>query len=132
VLLPDGVADLLMGVGGTPEGVMTACAVRALGGCMQARLAPQGEDEEKALTQAGLNSDRVYDASDLVGADGFLVATGVSGGSLLRRPWEADGQTYTESMIVTGGSVRRVVEAQPLASASSRDDGPAAVQRRDV
>jgi len=132
VLLPDGVADLLMGVGGTPEGVMTACAVRALGGCMQARLAPQGEDEEKALTQAGLNSDRVYDASDLVGADGFLVATGVTGGSLLRRPWEADGQTYTESMIVTGGSVRRVVEAQPLASASSCDDGPAAVQRRDV
>ena len=44
-LLPDGGADLLMGIGGTPEGIMTACAVRALGGFMQARLAPQRPDE---------------------------------------------------------------------------------------
>lgn len=121
VLLPDGGADLLMGVGGTPEGVMTACAVRELGGCMQARLAPQGEHEEAALARARLNAERVYEASDLVSGAGFFVATGVTGGSLLRRPWESQGRTYTESMIVAGGSVRHVVEARPAGSASSRD-----------
>lgn len=105
VLLPYGGADLLMGVGGTPEGVMTACAVRALRGCMQARLAPQGDDEKQALTQAGLSTEQVYDVSDLVDGDGFFVATGVTGGSLLRRPWESQGQAYTESIAVAGGSV---------------------------
>jgi len=132
VLLPDGGADLLIGVGGTPEGVMTACAVRAMGGCMQARLTPQSEDEEQALAQAGLSSERVYDASDLVTGEGFFVATGVTGGSLLRRPWHSQGQMHTESMIVAGGSVRRVVEAQPAASAGSRDDDTAAGQGSDV
>ena len=66
-LLPDGRADLLMGIGGTPEGVMTACAARALGGCMQARLVPQREDEAEALAEAGLSSEHVYEApTDLV------------------------------------------------------------------
>ena len=132
VLLPDGGADLLIGVGGTPEGVMTACAVRAMGGCMQARLTPQSEDEEQALAQAGLSSERIYDAGDLVDGEGFFVATGVTGGSLLRRPWRSQGQMYTESIIVADGSVRRVVEAQPAASASSREDDPAAGQGSDV
>ena len=81
VLLPSGEADLLMGIGGTPEGVMTACAARALGGGMQARLAPQS----------------------------FFVATGVTGGAPLARPWALDGgAVVTESLVISERSVRYV------------------------
>lgn len=73
-LLPDGGADLLMGIGGTPEGALTACAARALGGCMQGRLAPQQEDEARAVAAAGLDLDRIYQLDDLIGGDCFFVA----------------------------------------------------------
>jgi fructose-1,6-bisphosphatase II len=110
-LLPGGAADLLMGIGGTPEGVMTACAVRALGGCMEARLAPRQADEKRALLDAGLSTERVYSAEDLVSGDAFFAATGVTGGELLRRPWRSGGSTFTHSVVVAGGSMRKVVEA---------------------
>jgi fructose-1,6-bisphosphatase II len=109
-LMPDGEADLLMGIGGTPEGVLTACAVRALGGCMQGRLAPQREDEARAVAEAGLDLDRIYELDDLVDGDCFFVATGVTGGSLLRQPWRSDNALCTESIVVQGGVVRRIVE----------------------
>jgi len=108
--LPEGGADLLMGVGGTPEGVMSACAARALGGFMQGRLAPQDADEIAAVADAGLDPERIYELDDLVAGDGFFVATGVTGGELLRRPWQDGGHMYTESIIVTESSVRRIVE----------------------
>lgn len=110
-LLPDGEADVLMGVGGTPEGVMTACAASAYGGRMQARLAPQDDDEARALADAGLDGERLYELSDLASAESFFVATGVTGGPLLRRPWGELGQVKTESIVIAGGSLRRVVEA---------------------
>jgi fructose-1,6-bisphosphatase II len=127
-LLPGGGADLLMGIGGTPEGVMTACAVRSLGGFMQAQLVPQGEDEEKAVAEAGLSTDRIYELDELVDGEGFFVATGVTGGSLVRQPWNSDGQTFTETLVVAAGCVRRVVEAQPAASSAQADDGAEAGQ----
>jgi fructose-1,6-bisphosphatase II len=111
-LLPDGGVDLLMGIGGTPEGVMTACAVRALGGFMQGRLAPQRPDEARAVANAGLSTERIYDQDELAGAGGLFVATGVTGGSLLRGPWCEGGHVYTESIAIAAGSVRRIVEAQ--------------------
>ena len=113
VLLPDGGADLLMGVGGTPEGVMTACAAAALGGGMQARLAPQRDDEAEALRNAGLDAERVYRVGELVSGESLFAATGVTGGELLRRPWGSEGQAYTESIVIAAGAVRRVVEAHP-------------------
>jgi len=112
-LLPDGDADLLMGTGGTPEGVMTACAARALGGWMQARLAPQREDEAAALARAGLDTERVYELDDLVGGESLFAATGVSGGALLRAPWRRDGELCTDSIVIAAGAVRRVVQANP-------------------
>ena len=108
VLLPSGEADLLMGVGGTPEGVMTACAARAVGGGMQARLAPQSEAEARALAGAGQDVDRVYDVEDLVAGPAFLVATGVTGGSLLARPRALAGAVVTESLVISERSVTRV------------------------
>lgn len=112
-LLPGGDADLLMGTGGTPEGVMTACAARALGARMQARLAPQRDDEAAALARAGLDTDRVYEVEDLVAGASLFAATGVTGGALLRAPWRRDGQLCTESIVIAVGSVRRIVQAHP-------------------
>jgi fructose-1,6-bisphosphatase II len=112
-LLPGGDADLLMGTGGTPEGVMTACAARALGARMQARLAPQRDDEAAALARAGLYTERVYEVEDLVAGESLFAATGVTGGALLRAPWRRDGQLCTESIVIAAGSVRRIVQAHP-------------------
>ena len=109
-LLPSGEADLLMGVGGTPEGVMTACAATALGGGMQARLAPQSDAEARALADAGLDADRVYVLEELVDGSAFFVATGVTGGSLLGRPRALDGAFVTESLAVLEDGVRRLRE----------------------
>ena len=66
-LLPDGHADLLLGIGGTPEGVMTAAAVRALGGGMLGRLAPKTDEEADAIRGAGMSVDRIYERDELVG-----------------------------------------------------------------
>jgi fructose-1,6-bisphosphatase II len=107
-LLPSGEADLLMGVGGTPEGVMTACAASALGAGMQARLAPQSDSEAHALVEGGFDSDRVYDLDDLVDGSAFFVATGVTGGSLLARPRSPDGRFVTESLVISERGVERV------------------------
>jgi fructose-1,6-bisphosphatase II len=111
-LLPDGEADLLMGIGGTPEGVMTACAARALGGFMKARLAPLREDERAAMAEAGLDTERVYDRDELAGGEALFVATGVTDGTLLRRPWQQDNRSYTDSIVISAGNVSRIQEAQ--------------------
>jgi fructose-1,6-bisphosphatase II len=107
-LLPSGEADLLMGVGGTPEGVMTACAARALGGGMQARLAPQSDAEVRALARAGFDAERVYGLRDLVEGTALFVATGVTGGSLLARPRALDDALVTESLVISERGVRLV------------------------
>jgi fructose-1,6-bisphosphatase II len=112
-LLPGGDADLLMGIGGTPEGLMTACAARALGGRMQARRAPQREDEAAVLARSGLDTERIYERDDLVAGESLFAATGVTGGALLRGPWHRDGQLWTESIVIAAGSVRRIVQAHP-------------------
>jgi len=111
VLLPDGDADMLMGIGGTPEGVMTACAAKALGGAMQGRLAPQKDDERKALE--GKDLDRVLELDDMVGGDAFFVATGITGG-LVAAPRREQDWYVTESMVVAAGSVKRVIAHTPV------------------
>lgn len=108
VLLPTGDHDLLLGVGGTPEGVMTAAAVRSLGGGMLGRLAPQRDDEADALRAAGMDIDRIYRCDELVRGDAFFVATGVSGGTLLDRPRESDGTILVESLLISNGQVRHI------------------------
>ena len=106
MLLPDGDADVLMGIGGTPEGVMTACAAKAVGGAMQGRLAPQKDDEKKALE--GVDLDRVRELDDMVSGEACFVATGITGG-LVAAPRREQGWYVTESMVVAAGSVKRVI-----------------------
>ena len=108
VLLPSMDADVLLGVGGTPEGVMTAAAVRALGGGMLGRLAPQKEDEADAIRESGMDLDRVLARDDLAAGDAVFVATGISGGSLLARPRRSDSTTLAESLLISHGQVRRI------------------------
>src|SRR6266516_3095987 len=88
--------DLLMGVGGTPEGVISAAALKCLGGSMQGRLWPRNDDERRKLVDAGYDVNKVLTTDDLVGGqDVFVAATGVTSGSLLR------GVRYTEEGAVT-------------------------------
>jgi len=83
------------------------------GGRMQARLAPQREDEAAALARSGLDTERIYELDDLVAGESLFAATGVTGGALLRGPWHRDGQLWTESIVIAAGSVRRIVQAHP-------------------
>ncbi len=133
-LLPGGDADLLMGIGGTPEGVMTACAARALGGDMQGRLAPQREDEAARVHAAGLDVERPLSIGDMVAGPAFFIATGVSGGGLLRAPWRERGATLTESLVIADGAIRHVVEATPSLGrvAPSRGETPVASPRGET
>jgi len=112
VLLPDGDADLLLGIGGTPEGVLAACAARALGGGMQARLAPQRDDERVALVAAGADLTETLELDQLVTADATFVATGITGG-LLAPPTSFAGWTVTESLVIAAGAVHHVRQTTP-------------------
>lgn len=112
VVLPDGEADVLLGIGGTPEGVLAACAVRALGGGMQARLAPQREDERRHVHEAGLDTAEVLELEQLARADGAFIATGVTGG-LLSAPRHSAGRTTTDSIVVTDGAVQHIHHRNP-------------------
>jgi fructose-1,6-bisphosphatase II len=102
VLMPGGGADLLLGVGGTPEGVITACAARVLDGGMQARLAPQDDEERSKIAADGVDVDKVLTLDDLVATDdGVFVATGVTSSTLLGGPERTLWGWRTHSLVVT-------------------------------
>ena len=103
--------DMAVGVGGSPEGVATACAIKALGGFMQGILAPQTDDETQKGIDAGLKFDHVYGVNDLVSSDNtFFVATGVTDGELVRGVRRQGPWISTESIVLRSrsGTVRRV------------------------
>jgi fructose-1,6-bisphosphatase II len=108
--------DMLMGVGGTPEGVIAAAAIKCMGGAIQGKLWPRNDDERHALLEAGFDIDRVLTADDLVrGDDVFLAATGVTGGSLLRGVRVNAHGIETESIVMRSrsGTVRRIAAYHP-------------------
>ena len=75
----------MMGTGGTPEGVLSACAIRALGGRLLARLDPQKEDEKRNLAEAGIDCSQLLTEETLVKSDDtYFAASGISGGTFLR------------------------------------------------
>jgi fructose-1,6-bisphosphatase II len=104
--------DLLWGVGGTPEGVLSAASIKCLGGRILGKLWPRDDDERKAAEDAGYDLDRVLDTDDLVGGnDVFFAATGVTDGDLLKGVrYLDDGHAATESLVMRSrsGTVRRV------------------------
>jgi fructose-1,6-bisphosphatase II len=114
--------DLLMGVGGTPEGVISAAAIKCLGGAMQGRLWPRNDDERRQLVEAGFDLDAILTHDDLVsGDDVFVAATGVTGGSLIRGVRVVGDRIETESIVMRSrsGTVRRIVASHPLTKIQS-------------
>ncbi len=120
---------LLMGIGGTPEGVIGAAAVKSLGGHMLGRLWPRNDTERQKAIDMGYDLDQVLTADDLVSSDNvFFVATGITDGRLLRGVRYSPGKAYTQSMVMRSKSgTTRYVEAehrlQKLAAISGRRYG---------
>jgi fructose-1,6-bisphosphatase II len=104
--------DLLWGIGGTPEGVISAAAIKCLGGQLLGRLWPRNEDERTAALAAGYDLDRVLDRDDLVsGDDVFFSATGITDGDMLQGVrYPSAGGATTESLVMRtrSGTVRRI------------------------
>jgi fructose-1,6-bisphosphatase II len=103
--------DLLMGIGGTPEGVISAAAIKCLGGAMQGKLWPRNDEERQALVDDGYDLERVLTTDDLVaGEDVFVAATGVTDGALLHgvRYTGTGAETASIVMRSRSGTVRRI------------------------
>ncbi|OQR61779.1 fructose-bisphosphatase class II [Streptomyces maremycinicus] len=103
--------DLLLGIGGTPEGIISACAVKCLGGVIQGKLWPKDAEERQRALDAGHDLDRVLTTEDLVtGENVFFVATGITDGELLRGVRYRSETATTDSIVMRSksGTVRRI------------------------
>jgi fructose-1,6-bisphosphatase II len=103
--------DMLLGIGGTPEGIIAACALKCMGGAIQARLWPRDDAERAKAIDAGHDLDRVLDTTDLVHGDNvFFCATGVTDGGLLRGVRYRAGGCETQSIVMRSksGTVRMI------------------------
>jgi fructose-1,6-bisphosphatase II len=107
----DAPADMLMGIGGAPEAVVTACALKCLGGEIHARLWPRDDHERELMTQQGLDPDHVYSTDELVkGENVYFVATGITSGDFLRgvQYSEFGARTHSVVMRATTGTIRHI------------------------
>ncbi len=110
-VLPDTGIDVLMGTGGTPEGVIAAVAVKALGGGMQMRLDPQSEEERWALVNSEYSTQRIYTLEELCPAeDTQFAATGITDGQFLRGVRYRGAYALTHSLVIRGhtGTLRYI------------------------
>jgi fructose-1,6-bisphosphatase II len=108
---PDSGVDVLLGVGGTPEGVIAACALRAMGGEIQGKLYARDEDELRRGREAGFDFEKVLTMDDLVSTeDVFFAATGITDGELLQGVRYFGNSASTDSLVVRGltGTVRQI------------------------
>jgi fructose-1,6-bisphosphatase II len=109
--------DLLLGVGGTPEGVIAACAVKCLGGVILGKLAPTDDAERARAVDAGHDLDRVLTTDDLVASDdAFFAATGITNGELLAGVRYKAGGATTSSLVMRArsGTVRAITSEHQL------------------
>ena len=109
--MPDTGVDVLIGIGGTPEGVLVACALRAMGGEIQGKLYARDEDELRRGTEAGYDFEKVLTMDDLVSSeDVFFAATGITDGELLKGVRYFGDGAKTDSLVVRGltGTVRQI------------------------
>src|SRR5438270_3978487 len=109
--------DLLLGVGGTPEGIIAACAVKCVGGVIQGKLWPKDDEERQRAVDAGHDLDRVLTTNDLVTSDNvFFVATGVTDGELLRGVRYRAGGATTSSLVMRSksGTIRYIESTHRL------------------
>jgi fructose-1,6-bisphosphatase II len=114
--------DVLYGIGGTPEGVISAAALKCVGGGIQARLWPRNDEERAQLVTEGLDPERVLFTDDLVrGEDVFVAATGVTNGPLLNGVQYVPGGAVTDSIVMRSrsGTVRRITAQQSIEKLSA-------------
>ncbi|MCU1632841.1 MAG: fructose 1,6-bisphosphatase [Micrococcaceae bacterium] len=106
--------DALMGIGGTPEGIVAACAIKSLGGVIQGRLWPTSDEEKQKAIDAGHDLDRVLSTNDLVTSDNcYFAATGITDGDLLRGVRYSKDKVLTQSMVMRSKSgTIRVVDGE--------------------
>ncbi len=116
---PESRVDLLMGVGGTPEGVLAACAMRCMGGTIQGKLFARNEDERRHAVERGYDFNKVMMIEDLVNTDDvFFAATGITDGELLRGVSYFPHGARTDSLVMRGltGTVRQIIATHRLES----------------
>ncbi|MEU6999517.1 class II fructose-bisphosphatase [Nonomuraea sp. NPDC046570] len=109
--------DLMLGIGGTPEGIIAACALKCLGGVIQGRLWPQDDAERRRALDAGLDLDQVLTTNDLVTSDDvFFAATGITQGELMSGVRFRGGVAVTHSLVMRGrsGTIRKVESEHQL------------------
>jgi fructose-1,6-bisphosphatase II len=109
--------DLLLGIGGTPEGIIAACAIKALGGVIQGRLWPQDDEEKQQATDAGHELGRVLTTDDLVTSDDvFFAATGITDGELVDGVRYSKGTAVTHSLVMRSrsGTIRTIASEHQL------------------
>jgi len=109
--------DLLLGVGGTPEGIIAACAIKCLGGTILGKLAPRDDAERAKALAAGHDLDRVLTTDDLVASDdAFFAATGITNGELLAGVRYRSGGATTHSLVMRArsGTVRTIASEHQL------------------
>jgi fructose-1,6-bisphosphatase II len=114
---PDTGLDMLLGIGGTPEGIIAACAMKCVGGLIQGRLWPRDDEERQKAIDAGHDLDRVLSTDDLVsGDDCFFVATGITDGELLRgvRYGRSTARTHSLVMRSRSGTIRSIESVHQL------------------
>jgi fructose-1,6-bisphosphatase II len=113
---PDSGVDLLMGIGGVPEGVIAACAVKAMEGGMLGRLAPQNQEERSAIQDAGLDTKKILTCDGLVSSNEiFFSATGITKGTLLSGVQYHGNEAETESLLIRAETgTRRRMHAEHL------------------
>ena len=109
--------DILFGIGGTPEGVLAAAALKSMGGEIQGRLWPRNEEERQAALDAGYDLDAVLTTNDLVRGDNcFFAATGITDGELLQGVRYHDFGATTQSLVMRSksGTLRKIDASHPL------------------
>jgi fructose-1,6-bisphosphatase II len=126
--IPGSGIDALMGTGGTPEGVMSACAIRAIGGEFLGRLDPQLQTEARAVREAGIDTTRWYDRDEIIASDNvFFCATGITTGLMLEGVERSKTHYKVQTMMLTGSTGERQILTSFIPN-----DRLAAVAARDV
>jgi len=125
--IPGSGIDALMGTGGTPEGVMSACAIRAIGGEFLARLDPQLQTEARAVKEAGIDTSKWYERDEIITSGNvFFCATGITTGLLLEGVERTKSHYKVQTMMITGATGERQIltsyrPIERLASMAARD-----------
>ena len=126
--IPGSGIDALMGTGGTPEGVMSACAIRAIGGEFLGRLDPQLQTEARAVKEAGIDTSKWYDRDEIIASNNvFFCATGITTGLMLEGVERSKTHYKVQTLMITGSSGERQIMTSFIPN-----DRLAAVAARDV